>query len=797
MFKFGSVLKKFNKISFFPKLLIVLIFAIVLPAIIISIVVADYFTESLENEICKSNLDILRQTRISIESILDSTEQICIKTAAGLPVQRFMDEKLNITDFDDINIIKNSVNTVESLIEGTRHIENIKVYSFLNNMLITSEKGIYQQLDDVSVQNIRKIAGENSKIMWIEPNTTGILGESSESIRLVKFFYNDKTLRGFVLVTLLNQGFTELINDIYLRKSGQIFIIGENGSIIVNKDTLLNYFFLNELEAGKKEGWKKINNGKRTYLVSYTSSSYNKWRFVAVLPSDELDNKAYEIRNSIILFCMVFLIVTLFISLIIKKEVYNPVSSIVSLLKGDSPGTKRLSRLSSRNDEFGHISTEINNIFTSLSEEKKLKHNYEEMNQTLIKKLEENTSYLKNYFLYRIINGNISGMEEIKKQADYLNIPYNSKYVVIIILFDKNYYNTIDNTDNKRKIIINNRIIRILEKSIKKPASIKAFAEIREGSNRIIGVISIDSNKQNAKCMEEIKVMCDFVKNIIYNNFKFTVTLAIGGCYTGIEQIRKSYDEAIQTLKYKFIMGHNSVILKEDVQNDTVKTNLYYNRRYIKNCLVTGDIDKMKQFLNRFKEKSRLSCYNSDYKYYCKDIINVLMEYLNEVNYSNTEDISELNNRFLNFERQFESIDDATDWIFSFSRKVVNNVDNGNTIHTNKWVKRTVQIIEREYNRDLSLSDIAQRLSVTEQYLSKLFKKETGKNFKEYLTDIKLNKAKEYLYNTDISITSISEKVGYNNIKQFGRMFKKMEGITPVQYRELREEWESKNSLKD
>lgn len=68
-----------------------------------------------------------------------------------------------------------------------------------------------------------------------------------------------------------------------------------------------------------------------------------------------------------------------------------------------------------------------------------------------------------------------------------------------------------------------------------------------------------------------------------------------------------------------------------------------------------------------------------------------------------------------------------------------------------------------------------------------MFKDITGVNFIDYLTSIRLNKAKELLINTDMKINEIAETIGYKN-SYFNRLFKRHEGYTPGQYREIRRE---------
>ena len=101
----------------------------------------------------------------------------------------------------------------------------------------------------------------------------------------------------------------------------------------------------------------------------------------------------------------------------------------------------------------------------------------------------------------------------------------------------------------------------------------------------------------------------------------------------------------------------------------------------------------------------------------------------------------------------------------------------------NKCVKKVIEYLRENYTRDMTLEELSKVANYSLFYLINLFKKETGKTPFQYLTDIKIQKAKEELRYTDNSINQICFNSGFNNRSHFSSTFKKITGISPNEYR--------------
>ena len=100
-------------------------------------------------------------------------------------------------------------------------------------------------------------------------------------------------------------------------------------------------------------------------------------------------------------------------------------------------------------------------------------------------------------------------------------------------------------------------------------------------------------------------------------------------------------------------------------------------------------------------------------------------------------------------------------------------------------VRKALEYIDNSYTQDISLSEVAEVVHLNPNYFSEVFKRETGINFKEHLISKRIGSAKELLRNPAYKLTEIAESVGYNDTKNFGKSFKKIVGVTPMEYRKL------------
>jgi two-component system response regulator YesN len=120
---------------------------------------------------------------------------------------------------------------------------------------------------------------------------------------------------------------------------------------------------------------------------------------------------------------------------------------------------------------------------------------------------------------------------------------------------------------------------------------------------------------------------------------------------------------------------------------------------------------------------------------------------------------------------------------YAYVQQAISLIQQEREQQTFSIIDAAIHHIERFYQRELSLEDVAEHVHLNPYYFSKVFKQQTGETFIDYITRIRIKKAKQWMNNKELSLKEICHLVGYNDPNYFSRVFKKVTGVTPSAYR--------------
>jgi len=297
------------------------------------------------------------------------------------------------------------------------------------------------------------------------------------------------------------------------------------------------------------------------------------------------------------------------------------------------------------------------------------------------------------------------------------------------------------------------------------------YSSIRR--NKIFGVLADYKNSFKRKLQE----IC---------TSEFNITIGVSNMYSNVICLKKAFKEALCSYKHKFFLGSDRVICYEDLNLKGYSTlsgeecSKIVNK--IINTILVGEKRQLFEEIDSF-----FSYIESLGSFTVEDINTKIIEIFFNINqavkvtggldnfYGNGDIINEI--------QEITSYIDLKKW---FKEKVFNlytivrlySYDNSNWM-----VQKAMHYSKASLSKKITLENIADYLHVNSSYFSTTFKKNTGQNFIDYVTELKIDEAKYLLLNSTLKIKDISEKVGYNDYSYFCKNFRKIENMTPLEFR--------------
>ncbi|MFG6117938.1 response regulator [Thalassobacillus sp. B23F22_16] len=276
---------------------------------------------------------------------------------------------------------------------------------------------------------------------------------------------------------------------------------------------------------------------------------------------------------------------------------------------------------------------------------------------------------------------------------------------------------------------------------------------------------------------EFLSYVLPFVRNLLHQFEKQTgirMHVGIGTPYASTDEMNRSYHEALHALEH--IKSSDQVTyLFADKNNHHQSPEVYAFKRE-------------KELLDAVKNGD-ISTALEQYSLYLKDQqvdgLGILTAKMNELFIIVTRMMNDMGiqaERFDHFSH-FHSYSELEEKCVHELRRMVEKVNTWRAVHAKGKLGSAMDYMKEKYANPLTLEEVAAHVDLSPYYLSKLFKEKKGVTFIEYLTGIRVGKAKELMNDPVHSLKEICFKVGYKDPNYFSRVFKKKVGRSPNQYR--------------
>ena len=750
----NKLLFRLRQITFRRKILLYSIVLSLCPVLIMGLLFTTITTKSIQREVNYSQEIILNQLESEINRFLLSIDAASLQLANDTHIQKSLQIGVSV---NHLQPSLNMMNALEKAINASEIQFEASLYYNQFDVLYSSRSGIIHEPSDAYNDIFAKARQHYYEASFIPP---GQSPNPSELLFVRTVPLNSRDPLGYLVlhVKMSNlQAFAEQLDPSGIR---QLLIMSEQGeiltapaSILAENDTNKDQSpLLNSLQDLSKQGVVRFND--QSYHVTIMRSPLHQWHYIALTASDELERQVSAIRWLTFSVASALALIWLIIAFIASRRMYRP----IQLLAG---------KISSASREDVDDLRAIDAHFDDM-----------EISQLALQsKLADQQIDLNEHMLQQMLRGEVPD-EEAKQYIETHQLKLTGHYFIVCTV-------AIDSLSRQPKLEQeHNRRLRqyalrnVVEDGVSQFTTYELAAP---SSSQVVAMIGFSSEsgvvEQVRQCVQSI---CDQVDRM----FDFTVSAAISMPRAGYSQLFDSYSETTELLHYRWIKGPRMVLIPSDLQPSLKHSSqmLISWKNEVINCLKSGSYDEACDKLVLMIDAMPKTLRNADT---LLGIFTFMLEeidlYLQSVGY-------ELNDLFEYdvFEYLFElhSLDDVYNWMTtSVFTTVRQHIESHSLSQAQSIIPQVLFYIEQNYQTDLSLQHLADHFSVSSFVLSRSFKEAVGVNYKDYLISFRMEKAKEWLANTDMHIKDISERLRYASVQNFSRVFKQVTGLPPGKYR--------------
>ncbi len=754
---------KFN--SYYLKLLASFLFIVIFSLTVLGVIFNFYFVQAMEKEINRSNVNTLNQTQSSIDDLLMQVDLSSIQLSLNPFISKYLTPW---PEFDLIELSK--IQTVFSNIRSTNeNIQSLYLYYPGGNFIITSS-GQFASDTFADMNWLNTAKEEKGKNVWMK--TREIIDiERKVPVNVVTYIrklplYKSANL-GYIVTNIYEKSLYDRISNLDLGKNGSAFIVNDKGELITNSSKKLDdrkraeFLKIKELiSKGESRTIQKIDNNR--VFLSVVTSNFNGWKYIMVQPLEEGIEKTRVVTKNILIASIIVLIIAFIISYLFSRHMYFPISKLLNWSNNSGNNIKF------KYKEFNLINNKFNELILD--------------NKVLNDKIRQAMPTIREKFIYDIILGNVKDENSIREMMDFLKIDWQKElnYAALTVEID-NFEQFVHAYNQKEQNLYKFAICNITGEILKNGQVYNLTASTKP--NEFAVILGLAGNEERE---EKVFKLSEEISRKIAEFLPVTVTVGIGNFYGSLSEISLSYREAFDAAKYRIILGKNQIIFYNRIVKLGKSDYIYplVQEEKLMSALKMGSLFQIKNALyDIFEDINRHPFIDSEnVRQIFFNIVNSILRSIYEVGFDPKDITGNPRELFMQL-NSLETLNEIQSWLEEVCIRIGQYISEKRECKNKIIVERMLEYIGLNFDKDISLETLSENILYTPKYLNKILKSYTGKTFYELITDIRMEKAKKLLLENGLQVSLIAEKVGYNNVQSFIRMFKKEAGITPGQYR--------------
>lgn len=736
------------KSSLYKKYILSYILVFSVPLVVLLVAINFVYINSVREELTLSNENYLEQSNLMLNE-----HMIEIKTLGNYINQtntfnRFSSSSTeNFGDYKElIRHHEHSANSIEALyivIDQSSYVfssrGNMTTKAMLDHAIHFSNIEDMQVMTDMLDSPKESVFLLNDRLFYKIP-----LGAGSQGI-------------GSILVVMNTHAIRANLEMLYDRNEGMSFLANTDGEIMLSSSL---YPKLDQSSLDSSVGEilhsSEYSIGGTRYLTNKVSNDMTGWSFVSMIDSNQFYRPLYHVLFVVVIGTVILTAMGLFISYYFANRNYKPVHKLISSFdKGKNQPE----------DEWRFIERHI-----SLAQSEV---------ENLYNIMDEQAPIIKNATLLDLLEGHFASHTNCRQRLSDSDISFKFNYfsTVIIELGKRSVH--------PDQIITVEKISRELSRHLSNDEYSFESTIPPLRNNQLFLIVNLDKNNRLIwkSIIESIETYLDktgFGKETI-------IKIGVGSTYESLEKIKNSYIEAstaLEILNKKRVKQSKVLFFKDVNQPESMAPSSKVIVYPKENTLLL--LQSIKQGNEKIAEETVLELFNQiNLKYNATISLQAVVSYIfnSVMEIGNELDISEHNHLLFQL-NNFHDLDQAQHLLIEISGLICATVKEKKEFESNEIGKNIVQYIFDEFKSpEVSLEQIASTYNISISYASKLIKEETGESFSNIIQTLRMNKFKELLINSSMPIKDLVVEVGYYDVSNFTRKFRKENELTPGQYR--------------
>ncbi|MBO9604761.1 MAG: helix-turn-helix domain-containing protein [Paenibacillaceae bacterium] len=762
--------------SYRLRLLVFSLMISIVPVLVMGVFSYHRSAQDAQRQSESGNGQVLLQKQLRVEQTLRAIDFSLTQFITTPLINNSLNWPLTLLQFRDTEDLKTALYRLQTFELGIRDIVLINY----DEGWSISNAGLEFHPDATEMQDLRAYARQPAPSSW----TSALDGQTDEWWLVKNLPVNSLQPRGVLIAKIGADSLRRLVST--SRDNAATLLFDPNGKLIAQNGAYDNgdlYESVSAALADRADAAVRFElpwHGQ-TMVVQSSPSALNGWRYVSVYSIQEVTRDASRIAWFTVSICTLMIAAIAWFAFWGTRLMYRPVRRLHEALGFAETGTS--AGATSPAAAAGYTEPERRRRRMMRDEMSVLFERASSLNtnQTrLAERIRKQAGHLEEYFLMRAYQGLVRPADITETLGQFGYSLASERLCVAVVRIESLEHAKFADCDLDLLLFaVNNMVCDIVPTAYRcKPI---AHAGMQVSLLRSAGL-------DDRTFREQLDAMLTRIRDEVARLLHVGISIGVSSPFQGADGMAAAYEEAVRALTWRIRLGSGAILYWDDVRSGpkvVVSLPADAERRLFEAVRQAdaGEVSKaLRECLGAiYQESAEVGRQRLCAAQLLAGLLRVVQE-----SGETADSFPPLQANLYEQLFQLTSAQEIEQWFFrAVIAPAIARLRERQEDHYTQIVRQVMAFVQEEAAEQITLEECAQRLNYHPDYVSRVFRSRTGKNFTDYVSDYRMSTARRLLRETDLQVQAVAARIGYTNSQNFIRHFRKMVGMTPGQYREL------------